>query len=206
MRSTVFFMSIFILMVSCDKPVTKKFMLISNPGTVVDLEAKTITITQTTAYEFKEYSLKDEGPVSFSVKTPDGEYKLELPQNGCYLLNTKVNDTIVGSYQDYVAPKQDYTLLSQEVLKQKTDSLIDLMVGKNVSDDKGNYFIPSKTARFITENMDAIFVAPYHSKTTLEVTKGTIPEVYRFYTNKEISEMVAKMKELAGPIKPTSTP
>lgn len=201
MRITSVILCLIVAFTSCGEKVSKKIMLISNPGTVVDLEAKTITLTQTTAYEFKEYTLKDDGPVSFSVKTPAGEYKLDLPQNGCYLINTKLNDTIVGSYQDYVAPKQDYTMLSQEVLKQKTDSLIDLMVGKNVSEDNGNYFIPSKTARLITENLDAIFVAPYHSMKTLEVKKGTIPEVYRFYTNKDVREMIAKMQSLAAPVK-----
>ncbi len=201
MRYSILLIYLVVLFSSCEQRVTKKFMLISNPGTVVDLEAKTITVTQTTAYEFKEFAIKDEGTVRFSVSTPNGNYTLELPKNGYYLINTKTTDTVVGSYQDYVAPKQDYTLLSQETLKQKTDSLINLMVGKNISEVNQNFFIPSKTASFITENLDAIFVAPYHSMTSLEVKKGTVPEVYRFYTNTDVRSMVEKMQELAKPIK-----
>lgn len=200
MRYSLFIIYI-IVFASCEQAVTKKFMLISNPGTVVDLDAKTITVTQSTAYEYKEFAIKDQGNVSFSVSTPNGNYTLELPKNGYYLINTKMADTVVGSYQDYVAPKQDYTILSQETLKQKTDSLINLMVGKNVSEKNQNFFIPSKTASLITENLDAIFVAPYHSMTSLEIKKGTIPEVYRFYTNTDVRSMVEKMQELSKPIK-----
>ncbi len=200
MRYSILIICMMVFFSSCEQSVTKKFMLISNPGTVVDVEAKTITVTQTTAYEFKEFDLKDEGSVSFSVSTPNGNYTLELPKNGYYLVNTKAADTVVGSYQDYVAPKQDYTLLSQEMLKQKTDSLVNLMVGKNVSEESQNFFIPSKKASFITENLDAIFVAPYHSMKSLEVKKGTIPEVYRFYTNTDVRSMVEKMQQLAKPI------
>lgn len=87
-------------------------------------------------------------------------------------------------------------LLPKESLVQKIDSLQQLSQGKNVSAANRNFFILPNQATFITANAQAQVVGPYHQMRSAEKIDGKDPEIYRFYSIKEIREMITKLQAL----------
>ena len=81
------------------------------------------------------------------------------------------------------------------------DSLQLLSEGKNVSEKNRNFFILPNQAVKITENTKAMIVGPYHHMTSAETVDGKAPEVYQFYSIKEIREMILKLQVLTTPKK-----
>jgi hypothetical protein len=87
-------------------------------------------------------------------------------------------------------------MITQEMIKKSIDSLVALIEGKNVSAANRNYFILPFTAAKITNNMNAVIIAPFHNITTLEKDGDKDPEVYRFFSIKEIREKIEKQKAM----------
>jgi hypothetical protein len=46
--------------------------------------------------------------------------------------------------------------------------------------------------------MDAFIVGPYHRMSSIEKTGDKEPEVYRFYSVKEVRETIGKLEKLTG--------
>ena len=138
--------------------------------------------------------------IVFTLSTPAGEATVQLLQNGLYIVNVK-NDTIIGSYQKYSDPKLAQNMFSQELVLQKLDSLKLLVEGKNVSEANRNFFILPNQAVRISPNTQAQVVGPYHQMRSAEKVEGKDPEIYRFYSIKEIRETILKLQALTTPKK-----
>ena len=81
------------------------------------------------------------------------------------------------------------------------DSLQLLSEGKNVSEANRNYYILPNKAVKISNYTKSMIVGPYHRMTSAEKEDGKDPEVYRFYSIKEIREMILKLQVLTTPKK-----
>ncbi len=160
----------------------------------IDLNAGTIKSKDGAGHEEKKLDMNSK-QVSFKLSTPAGEATVEMLDNGLYIINVK-NDTIIGSYQKYTSAKLPQNVITQESLKQKIDSLNLLLEGKNVSEANRNYFILPNQATKISANPLAEVVGPYHQMRSAEMIDGKEPEIYRFYSIKEIREMITKLQAL----------
>jgi hypothetical protein len=172
----------------------KTIIIMSKGEASVDLNAGTIQAKDGAGHEEKLVAV-NKADISFKLNTPAGEATVQLKENGLYIINVK-NDTIIGSYQQYSTAGQAQKVMSQENLIQKIDSLQLLSQGKNVSAANKNYFILPNQATFITANPQAQVVGPYHQMRSAERVNGKDPEIYRFYSIKEIREMITKLQAL----------
>ena len=103
-------------------------------------------------------------------------------------------DTLVGSYQR-TGTDNSQQVISQEDLFNRVDSLNKLMAGTNVSEGARNYNIPPFSIKKITNNTDAQIVGPFR-KLPGSFDPSKEHEVYKFYTNKEVVEIVENVKKL----------
>jgi hypothetical protein len=136
----------------------------------------------------------------WKLESPAGKGTAELKEKGLYVVNVK-NDTIIGSFQNYVSAENAGQVVSQETVIKKLDSLRLLVEAKNVSAANRNFYILPNTAAFITSNQEAEIVGPYHKMTSAYAKDGAQPEVYRFYSIREIRETIGKLEALTQPVK-----
>ena len=185
-----------ILLISCSD---KKMVVMSKGSADINTDTKTITAKDGSGHEEKEITLSG-GKTVFKLNTPAGEAMVEILDNGLYIVNVK-NDTIIGSYVKYGDPKLAQNVMTQDNLKKQMDSLQLLSEGKNVSEANRNYYILPNKAVKISNNTKSMIVGPYHRMTSAEKEDGKDPEVYRFYSIKEIREMILKLQVLTTPKK-----
>ncbi len=185
-----------ILLASCNDS-AKKVVVMSKGVADINTDTKTIKAKDGAGHQ-EQVLVLGGGKVVFKLSTPAGEATVELLENGLYIINVK-NDTIVGSYQKYSDPKLTQNAMTQDILKERIDSLQLLSEGKNVSAANHNFFILPNQAAKITDNKEADIVGPYHQMVSAEKKNGKDPEVYRFYSIKEIREMIMKLKVLSTP-------
>ncbi len=192
MKNIVALACIVFFLVACDKE--KKIIVMSKGEANINTEEKTIKSKDGAGHEEKTVVMSGEN-LKFNLSTPAGEATVELLENGLYVINVK-NDTIIGSYQKYSDPKFAGNVISQESLKLKIDSLQLLAEGKNVTVANRNFYILPNHAVKISDNKQSLVVGPYHQMRSAEKIDGKDPEVYRFYSIKEIREMIGKLKAL----------
>ena len=192
MKKIIALLSVVILLSACDRE--KRILVMSKGKADINTDAKTIKAKDGASHE-EQLVIMNGGKIIFNLSTPAGEATVELLENGYYIINVK-NDTIIGSYQKYSDPKLAQNMISQENLKQRIDSLQLLAQGKNVSTTNRNFFILPNHAARITNNKDAMIVGPYHQMRSAEKVDGKDPEVYRFYSIKEIREMITRLEAL----------
>ncbi|MBV9988471.1 MAG: hypothetical protein JO301_12390 [Chitinophagaceae bacterium] len=193
MKKLFALLTVISLLASCNDS-AKKVIVMSKGEADINTDTKIITGKEGAGRNEKMFVLGG-GEHTFKLNTPAGEATVQIKENGVYIVNV-MNDTIIGSFQKYADPAKANTSISQENLKHRIDSLHQLMEGKNVSEANKNFFILPKYATRITGNLDAQIVGPYHQMTSAEKVNGKDPEVYRFYSIKEIRDMVAKMEAL----------
>ena len=196
MKKIMVFLSAVIVLAACSD---KKMVVMSKGPAEINTDTKTIKAIDGSGHEEKEITLGG-GKVVFKLNTPAGEATVELLENGLYIVNVK-NDTIIGSYQKYSDPKLAPNMVTQEALKQQIDSLQLLSEGKNVSAANRNFYLLPNQAVKISDNTKAMVVGPYHRIRSAEKVDGKDPEVYRFFSIKEIRENIAKMQALTVPEK-----
>ncbi len=175
---------------------TQKKVLVYAKGTATVNEAtKTVTTSDGAGSDEKTLLLTDKEYATINIETTKGKAEIDIPENGYYVVNAK-QDTIVGSYQKYGEAKTAQTVMTQAYLKQSIDSLEQLIQGKNISEANRNFFILPMSAVKVTNNMDAFIVGPFHQMTSIEKVEGKEPEVYRFYSVKEIRETIKNLTAL----------
>lgn len=130
---------------------------------------------------------------SISVKSPSGTRSYAVKDAGLYLLNLK-NDTLVGSFQR-IGTDNSQQVISQDDLFNRVDSLTALMKGSNVSEAAKNYNIPPSTIAKISPNTNAQIIGPFR-KIPGSFDPAKEHEVYKFYTNKEVAEIVDNVKKM----------
>lgn len=190
-----------VLFASCAKN-HKRVIVMSKGSTEFDESTKTIKAVDGTGHEEKTMDFS-QAALSLQIDAPAGKTSIELKEKGLFILNVK-KDTIIGSYQNYTAPKLQKNLLTQDDLKLKIDSLQQLTTGKNISAANRNFFILPNQLVKISDNIEATIVGPYHQMRTAEKVDGVDPEVYRFYSIREIRETIGKLEALTKPTVPES--
>ena len=173
----------------------KKIVVYIKGNTTVNEDAKTITVSDGSGSDEKVISYKTADKVQLQVKGLGDDAAVSIDDNGLYILNAK-SDTIIGGYQKYSNPKTTQTVKTQDDLKHDIDSLVKLTENKNISAANRNFYVLPKTAVKISDNVDAFVVGPFHRMTSIEKEGDKTPEVYRFYSIKEIRETIAKLTKL----------
>lgn len=156
--------------------------------------AKTITAKDGNGHEEKVVNIAA-AEVALKLNGPSGEAAVSFKENGLYVINIK-NDTIIGSKQNYISVNKSNKVMTQDELKHRIDSLYQLTQAKNISTANHNFFILPNQAVKITDNLEAIIVGPFHQMTTAAKVDGVEPEVYRFYSIREIRETIQKLEGL----------
>ncbi|MBA4167569.1 MAG: hypothetical protein H0X41_08525 [Chitinophagaceae bacterium] len=146
------------------------------------------TITLKPGTQHNETTFTPDGD-SVTVVSPSETKGYSVKDNGYYLLNLKT-DTIAGAYQP-VGTNNATIIITQDNLRTRMDSLSQLMRGTNVSEKARNYNIPPFTIAKITSNTDAQIIGPF-VKIPGSFDPSQKHEVYKFYTNKEIMEILQK--------------
>src|SRR5689334_8397300 len=178
---------------------TKKVIVYANSDADINEQTKTITQKDDEGHLDKEIQFNTGDKVTIKVVQKDGSTaNVEIPEGGYYILNAKAKDTIIGGYQKYSTPAQANRVMSQDELKHDIDSLKQLVVGQNANATNRTFFIPPNTATKITANTDTTIVGPYHRMTSIEQQGDKEPEVYRFFSVKEVRETIDKLQKLTG--------
>jgi hypothetical protein len=150
------------------------------------------TITLNPGTQHNETTFVPDGD-SITVVSPSETKGFSVKDDGYYLLNLK-NDTVAGAYQS-VGTDNSTIVITQENLRARIDSLYQLMLGVNVSEKARNYNIPPFTIAKITNNTDAQIIGPF-VKIPGSFDPSQKHEVYKFYTNKEIMEILQKSAKM----------
>lgn len=194
MKQLLTCLAVLLILTSCNN---KRLVIFSKGPAIIQEEAGTIQSKDGGGHE--ETTLLT-GRSSWSLESPAGKASIELKENGIYVVNVK-NDTILGSQQNYVSAENAGQVISQATILHKLDSLKLLVEGKNVSAANRNFYILPNQAALITPNLDAEIVGPYHKMTSAYAKDGAMPEVYRFYSIREVRETIGKLEVLTQPIK-----
>jgi hypothetical protein len=169
----------------------------------VDETKQHITIANgdgTTHHE-QELDFTTGDAVTLNVESPQGKYTVTIPDDGLFIANLKT-DTVVGS-KLHVGAEGGEAHISQDVLKQKVDSLSKLVQGQNVSEANGNYFItPGKAVKITGETKAKVF-GPF-TKVSSNFDAGSVPAIYKFYSMKEMREIMANLEKMMTK-EPTAT-
>jgi hypothetical protein len=177
----------------------KKIIVYANNDVAINEDAKTITQKDDEGHVDKEIELKGGGKVELKVQQKDGSTSnIEIPEDGYYIVNVKAKDTIIGGYQKYSTQEEANRTITQDELKRSIDSLHQMIEGKNTSAASRTFFIPPNTAAKISSNTDATVIGPYHRMTSMEQQGNKEPEVYRFYSVKEVRETIDKLMQHTG--------
>jgi hypothetical protein len=186
--SSIIIIILVIIFSSCSKGGGKKVVVMASGE--VQVNGNTITLQPGTTHN--EIIFVPDGD-SIIVNSPSGNMGFSVKEDGLYLLNLK-KDTLIGSYQR-TGTDNSQQVISQENIWQRVDSLNQLMAGKNVSEAAKNYNIPPFTIARITRNTDAQIIGPYR-KLPASFDPSQEHEVYKFYTTKEIMEIISKVKKM----------
>jgi hypothetical protein len=174
----------------------KKILVYASSDIQVDNTQKNITVTEGTTHEEKELDITEGGPITLNITSAAGKYTLQAADDGLYILNLK-NDTVVGAYQ-HVGADNGGARITQDALKQKLDSLQKLVHGQNISDAARNYFIPPGKIVKISSDIKAKVFGPFVTIPG-DFDAASAPEIYKFYTNKEVWEIIGNLSKMTGP-------
>jgi len=176
----------------------KKIMVYASSDIQTDNTKTNITVTDGSTHHEQELDFPGSDPVTLNVQSPQGKFALNATEDGLYVANLK-NDTVIGSYQHVGA--ENGGKITQDALKQKLDSLQKLVAGQNISDANHNYFIaPGKIVKISKETQAKVF-GPF---TTIPgaFDAGSVPEIYKFYSIKELREIIVNLEKMTDKTTP----
>ena len=186
------------IFMSCSGGGQKKVTVYSS-GTI-KVNDKTIELEPGTRHNEQDLIFTDD-KVTLTVKTAGaGDKTFDITENGVYLLNLQV-DTLIGSLVNYGASAERSRITAEQVEKI-IDSTQQLMLGKNANPANKTFFIPPSTIQKISSENNARLVSsfkgiPYKVEADAD---GKIPEVYKFFTNKQkretLTELFQKREEM----------
>ncbi|HEX8675876.1 MAG TPA: hypothetical protein VF700_01580 [Segetibacter sp.] len=185
-----------ITLLACSSSPSKKVLIMGRGA--ITANGNEITMKEGSGYSEETVEVSGEKAVSWNVTTPAGKTTINIPEEkGFYVLNLKT-DTIVGSQQILGKDLSSGRTMTQEELKAKVDSLTKLTTGSNVSPEGHNYFILPNQLVKISSNTEAKIFGPFTKiPGTLEADKdGKTPELYKFYTNSEMRQLIANLKKM----------
>jgi hypothetical protein len=171
----------------------KKVLVYSTGDIQVDNTKQHITVSDGSGHREQELEFTGGDPVALDAQSPAGKLSLTVQEDGLYILNLQ-HDTVIGSFQ-HVGADNGEAKISQDMLKQKLDSLQKLTRNENVSEANRNYFIvPGKMVKISSNSQGKVF-GPY---TTIpgSFDAGSVPEIYKFYNIGEIREIIANLQKM----------
>ncbi|HEX8462528.1 MAG TPA: hypothetical protein VF623_13905 [Segetibacter sp.] len=186
----------FIFLVACNAPVTKKVLVVGRGKLAV--KDNEITMSNGSGYAEETVDVTGDKEAAYTVTTPSGKTTVTIPaEKGFYILNLKT-DTLVGSQQMLGTNISSGHTITQEELKANIDSLTKLTAGQNVSAAAHNYFILPQQVAKISANEEAKVFGPFSKiPATLDAGKdGKAPEIYKFYTNTEMRQLITNFKKM----------
>lgn len=173
----------------------KKILVYASSDIQTDNTKTAITVGDGTTHHEQELDFKGADPVTLNIQSPAGKISLEAQDDGLYIANLK-NDTVIGSYQ-HVGSEGGEARITQDALKQKLDSLQKLVTGQNISAANRNYFIPPNKIVKITAETKAKVFGPFTSIPG-GFDAGSVPEIYKFYSIKEVRDIISKLEVMTG--------
>ena len=177
----------FVLLIACSGG-NKKILVMASGD--IEVKDNTINLIPGTTHNTKEITVSDK----VIVNSPAGNKDYTVGEDGLYILNLK-KDTLVGSYQR-LGSDNSQQVISRADLQKRIDSLTQLMAGTNVTTEGRNFSIAPNQLTKITSNTNAQIVGPY-LKMPGSFEGGKEHEVYKFYTNKEMKEIIEKLKPMS---------
>ncbi|QEC67855.1 hypothetical protein FRZ67_11300 [Panacibacter ginsenosidivorans] len=186
-----------LFLVSCSNG-SQKLIVYSNNGAAIDEASKVITVKDTFGHNDKEINFSGGNKKTLTVKLSSGDQNIDIDGAGYFIVNAKARDTIIGGFQKYSTVQEANRVMTQEELAHNIDSLKQMMTGANTNVANKTFFILPYTAAKITDNTDAFIVGPYHRMTSIEKVGDKDPEVYRFYSVREVRETIDKLEKLTG--------
>jgi hypothetical protein len=186
------FLTILVSLTAC-KGHEKKIVVYASSDIQLDDSKQHITVSDGTTHHEQELEFSTGNPVTLDVQSPQGKMSVTAEDDGLYILNLE-SDTVMGSFQ-HVGADNGTAKITQDVLKQKIDSLQKLVMDQNVSAANRNYFItPGKMARITAETKAKVF-GPY---TTIpgSFDAGSVPEIYKFYNMSEVREIIGNLQKM----------
>jgi|SRR4051812_29422572 hypothetical protein len=185
--------SLSLLFASCSSNHVKKVFVLSNGKFTVDEKQQNINLDPGNTHTEQELTYNGADKVTINVKTPDGTKSFDVPDDGSYVLNLKV-DTLTGGIVNYGTTGRPASM-STEQYDHMVDSAQQLIEGKNASDEKKTYFIVPGAIKKISTSTSVKVIGPYKGiPYSLEQdASGKIPEVYKFFTNTQQRESLNKL-------------
>lgn len=183
-------------LLSCNSGPDKKVLILGRGS--VTANGNDVTMKDGSGYAEETIELRGSKPATLNITTPTGKNTVNIPaEKGFYILNLR-NDTIVGSQQVLGTDISSNRTITQEELQLKIDSLTKLTKGENVSSSGHSYMILPDQPTKISDNEDARVFGPFTKiPGTLEADKnGKAPEIYKFYTNNEMRDLIANFKKM----------
>lgn len=182
---TVFFMA-------CSGANHEKRIVVMASGklTVTD---KLIELDPSFSHNEQELMFKDD-KLTITVKSTAGVNKtFDLTENGVYVLNLQ-NDTLTGGMVNYGASGRPGSITAEQ-RDHIIDSTQQLLLGRNVSDANGTYFLPPFTIKKVSAKMNTKIIGsfkgiPYSNSPD---DSGSVPDVIKFSTNKEKRETLKEL-------------
>jgi hypothetical protein len=177
----------------------KKVIVYAGSDIQVDNTKTNVTVGEGGPLHQQDLDFSGSDPVTLNAQTPSGKVSLEMAEDGLYIANLK-NDTIVGSYQR-VGATSGNNRITQDQLAPMVDSLEKLVRGENVNAANKNYFILPNHIAKVSQTAAAKVFGPY---TTIPSSfdAGSVPEIYKFYSVKEVHEMINKFNGIIHPAPP----
>lgn len=198
MKNILFLAGIVVIfLVSCSSG-SQKLIVYMNNGSTIDEASKVITVKDTFGHNDKEINFSGGDKKTLAVKSSLGDQNIDIDGAGYFIVNAKARDTIIGGYQKYSTVQEANRVMTQDELARNIDSLKQMITGANTNAANKTFFILPYTAAKITENEDAFIVGPYHRMTSIAKEGDKDPEVYRFYSVREVRETIGKLEKLTG--------
>ena len=192
-QAILFAVTCICFLAACSGGQEKKVLVMASGK--VQIKDNVITLDPGTTHTENEIAVTDG---KLTVTRPSGSVDFSVPESGFYILNIK-NDTLVGSYQR-IGTDNSQEVISQENLKTRIDSLKQLMAGTNANSTSRNFSIPPNQITKISSNTNAQIIGPY-KKVPGSFEGGKEHEIYKFYTNKEMHEIVDRLSKMVDSVK-----
>ncbi len=165
-------------------------------GTLTARE-NSVTLKQGSGYAEATVQLTDDKESQLSVDVDGSKKDVAVPAGeGFYMLNLRT-DTIVGAKQNIGTDLSSGKVMTQEELKLKIDSLVQLTTGANVKQGGTNFIIAPNQVVKISGNVNARVYGPF-TKIPGAIDAdpdGKEVELYKFYTNQEMRDLIEKLRK-----------
>lgn len=183
---------VIIFFMACSGANHEKRIVVMASGklTVTD---KQIELDPSFSHNEQELIFKDD-KLTLTVKSTAGLNKtFDLTENGVYVLNLQT-DTLTGGTVNYGASGRPGSITAEQ-RDHIIDSTQQLLLGKNVSDANGTYFLPPFTIKKVSAKMNTKIIGsfkgiPYSNSPD---DSGSVPDVIKFSTNKEKRETLKEL-------------